>query len=531
LIKFKTPVRSVSVTTLGEDKNGVAFARMGDQPARKSTATETLPVSIPVNAATQVQTIVDMKPTEEAQAKPGKEKIEIRDLISEPVHQIKIHDLLSTPALPAEQKVEPTKSEAIAIPKSESAAALNSLDAHFIRDTISDGSKVVAESQFVQVWTLRNPGPKAWPAGCSVRHVGGDNMLNLDNTQPLSQNELAEASESNVIGRPVEVGEEISFRVVLKAPKREGTAISYWRLKGADGTPFGHRLWCDIQVVAPPCPASPSPVSQPSPPLLWSTSEEVPQSSASASSSGSTHLDSARHRAHGRLDLKRLAEARARAQKKMLQKEADSSPAGRIRVDAERAERAKLLQARRKAVERLFEAQVSTFPQIDEDTRERLDAVAHSRPDFPYNALSRLATALSEPRVEASFAEAAEAIKDVIVKEESTEEEAIKEEPQAEEAVQYEAASETQTQSSTMIFPQLDKESPASSTHEASAVKAPEETKSDAVPAADSSEDDEGDFFEDAESVEILNASSDDDASFLTDEEYDILDASDEEMP
>jgi len=82
-----------------------------------------------------------------------------------------------------------------------------------------------------------------------------------------------------------------------------------------------------------------------------------------------------------------------------------------------------------------------------------------------------------------------------------------------------------------MIFPQLEKESPASSTHEAAAVSAPQEIASDAGAAVSPSESGETDFFEDAESVEVLDASSDDDASFLTDEEYDILDASDEEMP
>ena len=45
-------------------------------------------------------------------------------------------------------------------------------------------------------------------------------------------------------------GEEVCFEVTMKAPKREGIAISYWRLKGVDGIPFGHRLWCHINVTS-----------------------------------------------------------------------------------------------------------------------------------------------------------------------------------------------------------------------------------------------------------------------------------------
>ena len=73
-------------------------------------------------------------------------------------------------------------------------------------------------------------------------------MLNLENDRPASAAALNDAIESNVIGRPVRPGEEVAFKVILKAPAREGNSISYWRVKAPDGTPFGHRLWCDIQV-------------------------------------------------------------------------------------------------------------------------------------------------------------------------------------------------------------------------------------------------------------------------------------------
>jgi len=74
-------------------------------------------------------------------------------------------------------------------------------------------------------------------------------MLNVSSSHPSTINDIGKAIESNVMSREVEVGEEVCFFVTIKAPQRPGKAISYWRLKAADGTPFGHRLWCDIDVV------------------------------------------------------------------------------------------------------------------------------------------------------------------------------------------------------------------------------------------------------------------------------------------
>jgi next-to-BRCA1 protein 1 len=413
LIKFKTPVRNVSVTTMDEKVNN-SITALGDRRpvSRRSTATETAPVAPSTNAATQVQTIVDMRPS----AEPAKkEKIAIQDLLSEPIQEKPV------------------------IAKSENLT--QSLDAHFIRDTVVDGSKICAGQQFVQVWTLRNPGPNAWPAGCSVRHVGGDNMLNIDNTRPLSQAELADASESNVVGAPVQIGEEVSFRVVMKAPQRQGTAISYWRLKTADGIPFGHRLWCDIQTVAPPG--------------LRSTSlSEV----AEASSSSQIYEN--------------LLQARNEKMKSFLQSQAQQ-------LEQQKMER--ITQVRKAAVERLLENR----------RREHAAALASIRP-VP------------------------------ILQPEEPAKELTAELPVGEKQIERQPA----VQGSGMIFPQLDKESPESSTYETSTAQpvSPVSEKSTIARTVTVASDEE--FFEDAESVALH---SDDDEGFMTDEEYDILDASDEE--
>lgn len=210
LIKFKSPIRHVSVTTLGEKENGEHMCTMGDQlpPQFTSKATETVPVAPSANAATQVQTVAEVKPTEAFVEKPKQEV-------------------------------------------ASKAALSQALQAHFIRDAVADGTVLPPSAQFGQVWTLRNPGPHAWPAGCSVHFVGGDSMFNVDPHHPSSVNDIKKATASNIVDRIVEVGQEVEFYVTMRAPEREGKAISYWRLKDVEGVPFGHKLWCDIVVARP----------------------------------------------------------------------------------------------------------------------------------------------------------------------------------------------------------------------------------------------------------------------------------------
>lgn len=191
---------------MGEKPNGEQMRTMGDQmPQTSSKSTETTPAAPQANAATQVQTIAEVKP------------------------------------------IEVVKEE----PKTESPKPVSpELQAHFIRDTIADGSIMPSNAQFEQTWTLRNPGPHAWPKGCCVCFIGGDAMLDVDSNHPSHVTQMYKATKTNVTERIVEVGEEVDFNVVMKTPEREGKAISYWRLKDAAGMPFGHKLWCDVNVVA-----------------------------------------------------------------------------------------------------------------------------------------------------------------------------------------------------------------------------------------------------------------------------------------
>jgi len=98
---------------------------------------------------------------------------------------------------------------------------------------------------------LRNCGNVAWPAGCSVKFVGGDYMGHVDPNHPAGIHELVSASESTVCYAPLAPGQEFAFTVLLRTPSREGRVISYWRLTTKEGIKFGHRLWCDVNVQAP----------------------------------------------------------------------------------------------------------------------------------------------------------------------------------------------------------------------------------------------------------------------------------------
>jgi next-to-BRCA1 protein 1 len=212
LIKFKTPVNGVSVCTLDERAKKSEVPILGDLHARSqlmATAAawmNTAPVASSSNAATQVQTVADVKPS------TGSTKF--------------------TETLPATSG-QPSKDE---------------LDAHFVSDTIKDGTVLLPNFVFTQLWTLRNPGPTVWPKGSSVKFVGGDNMRNIDMGHPISVAELEKSVESNRLPVDVEVGDTWQFSVSMKTPRTRGKYISYWRLTAPDGRRFGHRLWCEVDV-------------------------------------------------------------------------------------------------------------------------------------------------------------------------------------------------------------------------------------------------------------------------------------------
>jgi len=188
---------------------------MGDRYGRAiSKATETTPAQS-ANAATQVQTVADLQPTE---SKAEEVKVE---------------------------KIPEFKEEAKELPP---VIVKEDLVAHFVRDAVADGTVLPAATVFEQTWYLRNGGNVAWPAGCTVKFSGGDNMCAVDPDHPASVHELVSAAESTTCYSEVAPGQEYGFTVLMRTPNRPGNFISYWRLTGPDGNKFGHRLWCDVNV-------------------------------------------------------------------------------------------------------------------------------------------------------------------------------------------------------------------------------------------------------------------------------------------
>lgn len=202
MIKLRTPVRQLSIATVNEQDNGASAAVLGDRPAARHASTETTrPVS--ANAATQVQTVAEVKPSEPMKGEVAQQKASIA---------------------PAD------------------------LQAWFVTESTPDGSSFAPNRLIAQSWTLRNPGPATWPAGCAVHFIGGDEMRNLDDKRPSSIDSMILANRSNILEEPLEPGKTAVFGVLLKSPAKEGRAISYWRLKTAEGMPFGHKLWIDINI-------------------------------------------------------------------------------------------------------------------------------------------------------------------------------------------------------------------------------------------------------------------------------------------
>ncbi|PSR91976.1 hypothetical protein BD289DRAFT_496919 [Coniella lustricola] len=218
LIKFKTPVRRVEITTLGEDGNGVRLPPLGDVRSRKPVGGRADVCSAYRNTATSPRTVVDTK------------------------HEPEVQPEVKSEAVKAEVKFEPPSTT------TSPEVSADKLIAVFERDTIADGTAMVPDQNFEQTWVLRNGGDVAWPAGCSVKCVGGDYMGHVDPRRPVDHQVLASAYETSVATDAVAPGQSVSFSVTLRSPTREGRAISWWRLTTKDGQKFGHRLWCDVVV-------------------------------------------------------------------------------------------------------------------------------------------------------------------------------------------------------------------------------------------------------------------------------------------
>jgi next-to-BRCA1 protein 1 len=485
LIKFKTPVKNVSITTMNEDARG-HVRNMGDKGSIHPVLQHPLPPcmlpklpKLPTNAPSEVKTVAEIKP-------------EIKHELKQQIKQ-ELQQGLKEFAQPIPVVKPLPVVEQLADLKLNTPATL--LSAAFVSDSIPDGMAVAPGARFTQIWTLKNDGAYAWPAGCSVRYVGGDNMLNVDNGHPASVTDIAEATESNVVGREVQVGESTAFKVVLKAPLREGKAISYWRVKAADGTPFGHRLWCDIQV------KSPEP-AQPLPPTYNSSTQQS------------------------------YIAAHQRLMQQNAQRQAAMHELARYGLQAPAGNNAN------------FSHSIPVFQHPP----------APAMPDF---ATSKDAAKLRVEQIKTKILKqrADKYRSDLMAARAAAEKKSADEDAKVKQII--EAVTKTEDQetedlaTSQMVFPKLEKESPEASIIQSSSGSSkgkaayvedeeaenattvvPFETAPVEIAPSVSSPQTValGDDFEDFDDLEVLSADEvESDDGFLTDEEYDILDASDQE--
>lgn len=205
---------------------------MGDRRLPTPKAPEHVPAPPVAMNTVRPKTVLDMKPAfESVAADIKKPELEMKNEASLVVH--------APTALPAPAPVPaPVQNPFVG----------QELKAVFLRDKVQDGTIFAPNSVFQQTWVLRNEGNVAWPAGCSVKFVGGDYMGHVDSNHPAGISELVSASESTVCYAPLAPGQEFPFTVLLRTPARAGKLVSYWRLTTPDGLKFGHRLWCDVNV-------------------------------------------------------------------------------------------------------------------------------------------------------------------------------------------------------------------------------------------------------------------------------------------
>jgi len=114
------------------------------------------------------------------------------------------------------------------------------LQCTFVSDvTIADGTVMQPHQSFNKKWLVKT-GTKAWPAGCTLVHVGGHPM----GTRRRNHTKFT-------IG-VVPANSEIEVMVVLQAPKRSREFVSKWRMCTPEGVQFGDTMWANIRVQRTP---------------------------------------------------------------------------------------------------------------------------------------------------------------------------------------------------------------------------------------------------------------------------------------
>jgi next-to-BRCA1 protein 1 len=140
----------------------------------------------------------------------------------------------------SQQKAELKKFEAEAKKK----AKRIHYSGRFVKESITDKHQVTSGEKFTKEWTFRNDGETAWPMDTIFIQTNGDEMQ-------ACPAELTQEVPAN---------SEHSWRLQLVAPEKAGRYTSYFRMATGDNKRFGHKVWCDIQVLEKPEPVKKVPV-------------------------------------------------------------------------------------------------------------------------------------------------------------------------------------------------------------------------------------------------------------------------------
>ncbi|KAF8420826.1 hypothetical protein EV426DRAFT_610898 [Tirmania nivea] len=216
-IKLKTPVRNVTVQTLDSESS----VPLGDRAPSVAS-------SIVSNASTSVQTVAETQsqrevvPVVPAPIVEGNITEEVTEKIDGKTEE-KVSEVVGQEPIEEEGQIINERGDVLII-------------ADFVKEAVADGALYQPGAKFTQTWTLINSGYVTWPAGCTIKFTGGDNMS---------------GSEITVTEAKVKTGTSVDFSVKLVAPApTRRRLISYWGLFTADGVRFGPQLWCDIEVKA-----------------------------------------------------------------------------------------------------------------------------------------------------------------------------------------------------------------------------------------------------------------------------------------
>ena len=114
--------------------------------------------------------------------------------------------------------------------------------AHFVGESIPDGSYITPGESFTKVWTLENSGTNTWTTDYHLVIFASPQGDTLSSPTTINFPEI------------IQPGEKTEIRVALIAPQTKGTYAVYWELQNAQGDPFyvdGGNLWTKITVAEP----------------------------------------------------------------------------------------------------------------------------------------------------------------------------------------------------------------------------------------------------------------------------------------